>query len=288
VLATGIDGSGRWEIPALVSDNLSPALFAHTRDDIDFAALKGKKIGVLGAGASAFDNASVALEAGAAEVHLFFRRETLPSVNPYRWAEFTGFLRHHGDMPDDQRWRFVRQIVRMGQLPPTDTYQRAMQHPNFRLQPGSPWEQVAEVDGKARVTTPKGVYDLDFLLIGTGFVTDLSLRPELANLHDKIALWSDRYTPPPEEASADLARHPYLGAGFECQEKQPGETPWIRGIFNYTFGGLVSLGFGGASISGMKYSLPRIVGGITRQLYEDDLEAHYQGLVHWSVEEFER
>ena len=43
-------------------------------DDIDFAALRGKVVGVLGAGASALDNAAVALEHGASRVHLFCRR----------------------------------------------------------------------------------------------------------------------------------------------------------------------------------------------------------------------
>lgn len=286
VLATGIDGSGRWAVPDIVRENLSPSLYAHTRDDIDFEALKGKKIGVLGAGASAFDNASVAMETGAAEVHLFFRREELPNINPYRWAENTGFLKHHADLPDAERWRFILQILRMGQLPPTDTFERATRNPHFHFQPGSPWLKVEEKDGKARVTTPKEVFDFDFLIIGTGFVTDLTLRPELEKVCPHIALWSDRYTPPPEERHADLSRHPYLGPNFEFTEKTPGEAPWLSGIFNYTFGGLASLGFGGGSISGMKYSLPKIIYGITRQLYVEDRHQHFESLCAFDLEEF--
>src|SRR6185369_11541605 len=56
VLATGIDGSGEWEIPAMIREGLPPRLYAHTRQQIDFAALAGKRVAVLGAGASAFDN----------------------------------------------------------------------------------------------------------------------------------------------------------------------------------------------------------------------------------------
>jgi cation diffusion facilitator CzcD-associated flavoprotein CzcO len=37
----------------------------HSADDIDFVTLKGKRVGMLGMGASAFDNAGEALEAGA-------------------------------------------------------------------------------------------------------------------------------------------------------------------------------------------------------------------------------
>ncbi|HEX4445153.1 MAG TPA: FAD-dependent oxidoreductase, partial [Polyangiaceae bacterium] len=71
VLATGIEGSGRWHVPGMIRA-LPAHLYAHTRADIDFEALRGKRVAVLGAGASSFDNASTALERGASEVRLFF------------------------------------------------------------------------------------------------------------------------------------------------------------------------------------------------------------------------
>jgi cation diffusion facilitator CzcD-associated flavoprotein CzcO len=286
VLATGIDGSGRWETPSLVA-RLPRELWAHTRDAIDFDALRGKRIGVLGAGASAFDNASVALEHGAAEVHLFYRRKTLPTVNAYRWAEFVGFLKHHADLPDADRWRFIRRILEMGQLPPHDTYHRARALPHFHLHGDSPWRDVRAENGTALVTTPHGTYTFDKLIIGSGIVTDLTLRPELTHLVADIALWKDRYTPPLEEAHADLARHPYLGPGFEFQEKVPGRAPYLSSVFNYTFGCLLSLGFGGASISGMKYSLPKLVSALTRQFYREDKDAYFESLMSFDVKEFE-
>ncbi|MCE9673410.1 NAD(P)/FAD-dependent oxidoreductase [Myxococcus stipitatus] len=286
VLATGIDGSGRWEVPPVVAD-LPRELYAQTREDIDFEALRGKRIGVLGAGASAFDNASVALEHGAGEVHLFYRRKSLPTVNPYRWAEFVGFLKHHADLPDADRWRFIHRIIEMGQLPPADTYRRARAHPQFHLHAESPWVGAEAVGGQARVTTPGGTFTFDKLIVGSGTVTDLSLRPELSNVFDDIALWKDRFTPPAGQSHADLLRHPYLGPGFELQEKQPGRAPHVSSIFNYTFGCLLSLGFGGASISGMKYSLPKLVAGVTKQLYLDDREAFFSSLASYDEREFE-
>jgi cation diffusion facilitator CzcD-associated flavoprotein CzcO len=286
VLATGIDGSGRWEAPAIVT-RLPRELWAHTRDDIDFEALRGKRIGVLGAGASAFDNASVALERGAAEVRIFYRRKSLPTVNAYRWAEFVGFLKHHADLPDADRWRFIRRILEMGQLPPHDTYHRARAFPSFHLHGDSPWLDVQAVEGTARVTTPHGSFTFDKLIVGSGTVTDLSLRAELANVVGDIALWKDRYTPPPQETHDDLGRHPYLGPSFEFQEKVPGRAPYLSSLFNYTFGCLLSLGFGGASISGMKYSLPKLINGITRQLYFEDKDAYFESLMKYDVKEFE-
>ncbi len=286
VLSTGIDGCGRWDMPALITENLPRESYAHTREEIVFSSLKDKSVAVLGAGASAFDNASVALEVGAREVHLFYRRDDLPNINPYRWAEFVGFLKHHADLPDALKYQFIDQILRMGQLPPSDTYDRATRHANFRLHGGSQWRRVLQSERGVHISTTKGEFDVDFVIIGTGFITDLSKRPELAKIADEIAVWDDRYQPPAEERREDLMRHPYLGSNFEFQEKVPGRAPYLKNLYCYTFGCLLSLGFGGASISGMKYSVPRIVGGITRDIYLEHADGFLQSLKGFDVREF--
>lgn len=68
VLATGIEGGGAWHVPGFITKALPKARYAHTCEQIDFEKLRGKRIGVLGAGASAFDNAATALEHGAKQV----------------------------------------------------------------------------------------------------------------------------------------------------------------------------------------------------------------------------
>ena len=287
VLATGIEGSGAWHVPRLVRDALPAHLYAHTRADIDFGALAGKRVAVLGAGASAFDNAAVALEHGARELHLCFRRPSLVKVNAYRWAEFVGFLKHFGELPDPDKWRFILQILRMGQLPPADTYARARRHPGFRLHGGCDWRSIELRGDTITITNQRDErHDVDFVIVGTGFVTDLARRPELQAVEPFIARWADRYRPPDGEQSEDLSRHPYLGPSFELTERDPGQAPYLRYLYNYTFGGLLSLGFGGASISGMKYSVPRLVAGITGSLFLEDREAHFESLCRFAEAEF--
>jgi cation diffusion facilitator CzcD-associated flavoprotein CzcO len=285
VLATGIEGSGQWHVPAMIRA-LPADLYAHTRANIDFEALRGKRVAVLGAGASSFDNASTALEHGASEVRLFFRRPELVKINPYRWAEFVGFLHHHAELPDDEKWRFILQILRMGQLPPADTYRRASQNPGFHLHPGTGWNSLEARGSAIRIATDQGPVECDFVIAGTGFVTDLSLRPELERIEQHLARWGDRYTPPDGERHEDLLRHPYLGPGFEFTERVPGAAPYIRTLHNYTFGCLLSLGFGGASISGMKYSIPRLVSGVTGSLFVEDRAAHFESLRRFGEREF--
>jgi cation diffusion facilitator CzcD-associated flavoprotein CzcO len=286
VLATGIEGSGEWTVPAMISAALPQSSYAHTRWEIDFDALRGKRVAVLGAGASAFDNASTALEHDAGEVRLFFRRKQLVNVNPYRWAEFAGFLGHHADLPDADRYRFIHQILRMGQLPPTDTYHRALRQPNFHLQSGAGWRAVERRGDAIMLHTDAGDFETDFIIAATGFNTDLSKRPELAELHPHIALWRDRYTPSDEERNAELDRHPYLGPSFQYQEREPGRAPYLGYVYNYTFGCLLSLGFGGASISGMKYSIGRLTRGIAGSLFCEDREHHYATLRAFDEREF--
>jgi hypothetical protein len=219
-------------------------------------------------------------------VRLFFRRPRLVSVNAYRWAEFVGFLKHHADLPDAEKWRFILQITRMGQLPPADTLKRARAHPHFHLHPRSGWRSLALQGDSILLETDSGTFETDFVIVGTGFVTDLALRPELTHVEQYIARWSDRYTPPPAERHEDLGRHPYLGAHFEFTEREPGRAPYLATLHNYTFGGLLSLGFGGASISGMKYSAPRLVSGITKSLFLEDSAAHFGSLERFAEEEF--
>lgn len=277
VLATGIEGSGVWTVPPYV-ERLPRPLYAHTAEPIDFAALRGRRVGILGAGASAFDNASVALEHGAAEVRLFYRRPRLPRVNPYRWMEFVGFLKHYADLDDAWRWRYMHHIMTMNQPPTEDACLRAAAYPAFHQHAGADWRDAAPADGGVRVETSRGPFTFDFLIVATGFVVDLRLRPELAAIADRIALWGDRYTPPPAEANPQLALWPYLGPHFELTEREPGTAPYLDHLFNFTFGSTLSVGLGGGSISGLKYSVPRLIGGITRRLFLDDGPRYFAAL----------
>lgn len=277
ILATGIDGSGAWEPPPVVA-GLPASRWAHTNDDIDFAALAGRRIGVLGAGASAFDNAAVALEAGAREVHLFYRRATLPRVNHNRWMERTGVLAHWGDMPDEWRWRFLRTFHVENQPPPQDTFERCTMHKGFVLHPGADWSAAQDTPEGVRVSAGGAEHEFDFLITGTGLSSDLARRPELAPWGARCARWCDRYAPPVGEEHEGLAGHPYLGAAFELLPRVPGEMPWLSQVHLYNWGAWLSLGPSGSTISGMKFALRRLARGITESVYREDIPLHWQSL----------
>jgi cation diffusion facilitator CzcD-associated flavoprotein CzcO len=287
VLATGIEGSGRWQVPAMVSAALPRECYAHTADRIDFSQLAGRRVAVLGAGASAFDNAAVALEQGAASVDLLVRRPQIPAVNPNRWIEFAGFLRHFGDLGDEMKWRFMSTLFRMNQPPPQDTFDRCAQFGNFHIHLESPLSAIEHNGQEIVLTTPKGVVAADFLIVGTGLAIDFDARPELRRFANAIARWKDRYTPPVAERNDTLAEFPYLSGSFQFTEREPGLAPHLRHIYCYTFAAMPSLA-NSAGISQLKFGVARVVSGITRDLFVADAEAHLASLRGYGERELVR
>jgi cation diffusion facilitator CzcD-associated flavoprotein CzcO len=288
VLATGFDGSGSWRAPRSLVANLPVERYAHSADDIDFRRLAGKRVGVLGVGASAFDNAATALEAGAARVDLCFRRADIPRVNPLIWMNFAGMFGHFGELTDLERWRFMRHILEERPVPPTqDTFWRCRKFENFGWHANCAWRSVRDGAGVATVETDAGTFAFDFIIFATGVETDLSARSELAPILHQIALWRDRFTPPPGEESDLLARHPYLGGAFEFMERQPGTAPFLGRLHNFTFGAMPSLGLTGAAIPGIKYGVRRLVNGLARDLFRENSAAYYQDLLTYAVPELE-
>lgn len=290
VLATGQDGTGHWWMPEF-ADRLPAPFRAHTADPIPFPALRGKVVAVLGAGASAFDNAASALEAGAAEVHLFCRRAEPMVIQPYRWLTFAGFLRHMGDMPDEWRWRFMSYVLGLREGFPADTYARVLRFPNFTMHVGRPWLDAAVVDGRVRLETPRGPFVADYLICGTGVRHHFARRPELAAFADNVARWSDRYVPPPEERDAErdgrLGEFPYLSPDYAFTEREPGRTPWIGDVHLFGIGTSMSFGPAGSSINAMSIAVPKLVAGVTRGLFRTDLAQHWASLRAYDLKQVE-
>jgi FAD-dependent urate hydroxylase len=288
VLATGIEGSGRWQAPRALVANLPAKRYAHSADNIDFRRFVGKRVGVLGAGAAALDNAAVALEAGAASVDLCLRRSDFPRVNPLIWTNFAGMLGHFSELTDLERWRFMRYILEKPPMPPPqDSFWRCRGFDNFAWHFNCAWRSVRSEGDVAIVESDVGTFTFDFVIFATGFETDLSARPELAPIVHQIALWRDRFTPPPGEESDLLARHPYLGTAFEFTEREPGTAPYLGRLHNFTFGAMPSLGLTGAAIPGMKYGVRRLVNGLARDLFREDSAEYYRELLAYAEPELE-
>ena len=240
---------------------------------------------MLGAGASALDNAAMALEAGAADVAVYCRRLEPQVVQPYRWLTFAGFLSHLSDLPDEWRWRFMGRILGLREGFPQPTWDRCARHPAFRLVTGAAWTSARVADGAVAIDTSLGAVAADFVICGTGVEMDFTRRPELRRMAGAIATWSDRYTPPPEEQDERLGRFPYLAADYGLVPREPGQAAWIADVHLFSIAATMSFGPSGSSINAMTTAVPKLVAGLTRGLFTADIEQHWRTLQAYDVKQ---
>jgi len=284
VLATGRDGLGGGHVPDFVR-TVNRKFWAHSADDIDFAQLKGKRIGVVGAGASAMDNAATALEEGAASLDLFIRRKDLPRVNKFTGISSQGVVHGFAGLEDAWKWKFLDYVLRAQTPPPRDSTLRVSRHPNARFHLGTPVIGFEERGGAAVIKTPKGDFDLDFVIFATGFKVDLSQRPELQHFAPYIRFWQDSFTPQPGMDNSELATSPYLGTGFEFTEKTPGSCPALKQIHCFNYPATLSHGKLSGDIPAVSDGANRLAKSIARSLFVADCQLHFERLVGFDTPE---
>ncbi|HEY1933516.1 MAG TPA: NAD(P)/FAD-dependent oxidoreductase [Acetobacteraceae bacterium] len=276
VLATGFSGNGGGYVPPVLSDNLPAGLYAHTDSAIDFAALRGKVVGVVGAAASAFDAAGVALEHGAAAVHLFVRRPAITSVPITRSRGYPGAYENYHLLPDAVRWHQAIRFRRAGSTPTIDAIERAVAFPNFYLHLAAPWRAARVEDGRIVAQAGDAEFRCDFAIAGTGYRVDIPARPELADIAPCVLLWRDRFVAPADEQDAYFGAHPYLGEAHEYLENAPGTAPYLRDIYVLNPAGFVSFGLPSGDVPSIRRDTPQVAARISRDLFLADLVSHEQ------------
>jgi cation diffusion facilitator CzcD-associated flavoprotein CzcO len=281
VLALGREGSGAPRWPAFASlrrdDPLATGRVLHSADAIDFQNLRGKRIAVLGAGASAFDNAACALEAGA-QVDLFARRRILPQVNKSKWTAFSGFFRGYESLDDQRKWAIYTYIFDQQVPPPWETVRRCDAQAGFRLRLATPWLDVQpQVDGVV-VTTAEGGERFDAVIFGTGFDVDLLDRPELSQYTPHIDTWARHVTPTQAQRDPEPARFPYLGSGFELRAIGDTHQQALSQMHLFNWGSTMSHGALAGDIPGLGVGASRLAQSVARDLFVADADVHLERL----------
>lgn len=270
IFALGLDGGGGPFLPDIITD-LPADRRAHTEDAIDFSALAGKRVAVLGGGASGFDNASAALEAGAAEVSIHIRRRDIPTQNSLRWMEFPGMQEHFFDLSDEEKWEFSLFNGGLPQPPTQASVWRAFSFDNFRLVKDSRWADVHITEpGEILITDDHGRETIaDYIISATGYTVDLSLRPELTEFLPDIALWRDNFAPAKDHP---LGACPYLGDGFQFTPAA-GAPDYISRLFHFSTGARASHALAGNQLSGIYAGLTRM----SRRIAADITKENWSG-----------
>ncbi|WP_211462293.1 flavin-containing monooxygenase [Collimonas silvisoli] len=284
VLATGRDGLGGACLPPQAA-HLPPERWAHSAEAMDYTALAGLRVGVIGAGASAMDSAATALEAGAARVDLLIRRQDLPRINKGKGAGNPGLTNGHLHLPDEWKWR-IRHYINLQQTPPPGaSVQRVARFANARFIFGAAIGDISVSEPGLRVTTARGVFDLDFLIFSTGFRIDWTVRPEFAAIAPHIRNWRQRYTPPNGDEDEELADSPDLGTAFEFQQKQPGGLPGLERVHCFCYPAALSHGTLSGDIPAISDGAQRLAQGIAALLYRENIDSHYLNIQRYDEPE---
>jgi cation diffusion facilitator CzcD-associated flavoprotein CzcO len=278
VLAMGRDGSGAPRWPAYPSlrrdDPLAAKRVFHSADDIDFESLRGMRVAVLGAGASAFDNAASALESGA-EVTLFARRKMLPQVNKSKWTSFTGFLRGYEALDDARKWRFYTYVFEEQVPPPWETVRRCDTHEAFTLRLGETWLDVRPVADGVTVTATNSVERFDAVIFGTGFDVDLLDRPEISRYTKDIDTWARHVSAEEAKKHPEPARFPYLADGFQLRSISGEHASALQRLHLFNWGSTMSHGALAGDIPGLQIGATRVAQAVAKDLFLEDADVHW-------------
>ncbi|MDB5893265.1 MAG: FAD-dependent oxidoreductase [Rhodoferax sp.] len=287
VLATGRDGLGGPWVPDWARA-LPRRQWAHSAEDWDPATLAGRRVAVIGAGASAMDSAATALEAGAARVDLLVRRPDLPRINKGKGAGSPGVAQGFWALTDAWKWRF-RHYVNVQQVPPPHgSTLRVSRFENAHFHFGAAVSDAAlRSDGALRLDTAKGPLAADFVIFCTGFRLDWRQRPEFAAIAPSVRLWQDRYQPVAGEEDAELAMSPDLGPLFEFQQKQPGACPGLERVHCFCYPSALSHGAVAGDIPQISDGARRLAQGLAGALFTEDAAQHYAAMESYAEPELD-
>ena len=273
VLATGREGQAAPRVPAPLAPYLGD-LVRHSSEDIDFPALAGRRVAVIGLAATAFDNAAAALEAGATEVVLMGRAPALPRLNKMKQTVYPGFTHGFPGLPDREKLRWLDHVVQQRIAPPRHSVLRVSSDPRLRLLLGAEIARAAPEGPALRLETTRGSIDADRVILGTGFAFDLEAPREIARLAPEILRWRDRVP----EAGGEWGECPYLAPDFSFLPRSGSKVEGLGRLHCFTHAAQLSLGNLANDIPVVSEGAARLARGIAASLFLEDRDHHWRNL----------
>lgn len=278
VLATGRDGLGGPWVPEW-AHALPRARWMHSADHWDDSIFAGKRVVVIGVGASAMDSAATALENGASRVHLLARRKEIPRINKSKGSVSPGMTHGFWKLTDDWKWR-IRHYINAQQVPPPQgSTLRVSRHSNAFFHTDTQVETTAVLpDGTLRLNTNRGTLDTDYIIFSTGFRINLSERPEFAAFAHAVRRWGDRYQPEPGQADIELHDSPDLGPAFEFQPREGTECPGLDRIHCFCYPSTLTHGTVAGDIPQISDGADRLARNLCALFLQEDISDHFENL----------
>ncbi|RRA97604.1 NAD(P)-binding domain-containing protein [Larkinella rosea] len=185
VIATGFYSYAH--VPALLSELIPSARLRHTRDAIDLAAYRGKRVLIVGGRQSAFEWAALIREAGAARVDLSYRHDTPQfTVSDWSWVEalVAGMVAQPGwfrQLPPEEKEVHRLRLWTEGRLKLEPWLADRIFQPEVGLHPRTQVRAVTEKPGGLSVTLDSGEeLEVDDVIAATGYQVDIRRLPFLS------------------------------------------------------------------------------------------------------------
>jgi cation diffusion facilitator CzcD-associated flavoprotein CzcO len=175
------------------------------------------------------------------------------------------------ELPDAMRWRNFLLTDRRAASLPYDSMLRAVAFRNFHIHLATALTDVAMTGNQVSARAGRRNMRFDYVIAATGYRIELAAQPELARIHEAIALWRDRYQPGPGEENAAAGIYPYLGAGFEFLPRAGQGAPFLRNIHCFNLAAQLSFGIPVGDVPSMVCH-PRLVTAIARDLYLESVD----------------
>jgi hypothetical protein len=283
VVCSGIESAGLQRFPGLVRETLPPSVYSHTMSDLPAEYLADRDVVVVGGGASAFDTANAALEAGARSVDLMLRRQGLPPIHRVCLASrWNGYHRHYVELSDEMKWAYSLADLDLGVPPPRDTYYEAIRDDRFSIYGSAGVESLRFEDGKI-----VGVYGgserrHDFMICGTGSRNSIVDQKEMQTLLPFVRLWKDGYIPNGLATHPELENSPYLGPAHQFMPRD-GKSEFVGRVY-YLCSGVAHLSGFRCNLSGLQYAAQRVCHDISRTLFlqnEQQVKAAFDAHSAW-------
>jgi cation diffusion facilitator CzcD-associated flavoprotein CzcO len=252
----------------------------HSLGEIDFSKLRGKTVGVIGAGSTACDCSAEALEHGAALAAMLVRRADVPRINKNMGIGSAGFWQGFYSLTDAQKWEIVNYVDDQGVPAPRNSMLRCSRHKNFSIIACCAVRAASVRDGRVVLDTTRGRLAFDRLILATGLAIDWNQRPEFAALRPHIQLWRDHFIPA-RDADYAQAEHPYLDAHFEFLPRD-GAPGWVNRVHCFNYAGTMSHGPISGDIPAISLGAERTARGVVNALFAEDCDRTWQRLTGWS------
>lgn len=283
VLATGMDGLGGPNVPEYMAA-VDRRHWRHSSESIDFTPLRGRKIAIVGGGDSALDAAATALEAGATHVDIYMRGTRYTQINYWKAFTHAGHRYGYASLNAAERADTLSFLQSQRTPPARGTVQRLQHATNLAIHFGQSITQIrSEYQGLTLDTSTGTTGRADFLILATGYVTDLSLRPELRDLVPHMRFFEAGALDGRLPAKGGVI--PRLAEDFSFEPSSTTSSPLLAHVHCFTGQALLSLGKLCGDIPGISVGARKLAEGIAAKLYRAEHAWHCQSLRGYDEQE---